>query len=194
MIGTVLETLRGGGVVMIPLIMCCAVLWYCLTYRFLTLQRGTRLPMSSIVLRALAGHPVAGRLGRAADQAVEAVESRTLARSEALSASLLEAEAHLEPYRGTIQSVVVVAPLLGLLGTVSGMIDMFDSLQDMALFSQSGGIAAGIAKALFSTQMGLLVAVPGLIGARLLEARQEQLKGELQQLKSLLCHHYGLEA
>ena len=62
----------------------------------------------------------------------------------------------------------MVAPLAGLLGTVAGMIETFDSLGSMSLFSQSGGVAGGISQALISTQMGLAVAIPGLLAGRIL--------------------------
>ncbi|MDZ7829411.1 MAG: MotA/TolQ/ExbB proton channel family protein [Halofilum sp. (in: g-proteobacteria)] len=46
------------------------------------------------------------------------------------------------------------------------MIETFESLGDMSLFSQSGGIAGGISQALFTTQLGLAVAIPGMAGQR----------------------------
>ena len=79
----------------------------------------------------------------------------------------------------------MVAPLLGLLGTVNGMIETFDSLADMSLYSQSGGIAGGISQALFTTQMGLAVSIPGLIVNGILDKKQKQLEIDLAQLKDL---------
>ena len=48
------------------------------------------------------------------------------------------------------------------------MIETFSALGDMALFTQSGGIAGGISQALLTTQMGLVVAIPGLLVGRIL--------------------------
>ena len=79
-------------------------------------------------------------------------------------------------YRSPIQSIVIVAPLLGLLGTVIGMIETFDSLQDSSMYSQSGGIAGGISQALVTTQMGLLVAIPGLLIGRQLDKKQKSIE------------------
>ena len=75
------------------------------------------------------------------------------------------------PGRGAAlgRTIVAVAPLLGLLGTVSGMIEMFESLGTGTFTSQEGGIAGGIAKALFTTQLGLGVAIPGFVATRLLD-------------------------
>ena len=77
-------------------------------------------------------------------------------------------------YSALVRTIVMVAPLAGLLGTVAGMIETFDALGDMSLFTQSGGIAGGIAQALISTQMGLAVAIPGLVAGRLLDRRAQR--------------------
>lgn len=72
-----------------------------------------------------------------------------------------------------IKSFVAVAPLLGLLGTVGGMIETFASLQTMEMFKPSGGISQGISQALLTTQLGLIVAVPALLFLKILEKRKK---------------------
>jgi len=74
---------------------------------------------------------------------------------------------------GLIRACIVIAPLLGLLGTVTGMIDTF------ATILQGGYIAemsAGIRKALLTTQYGLSIAAPGLLAERALLRRSERLQ------------------
>ncbi|MEE2836257.1 MAG: MotA/TolQ/ExbB proton channel family protein [Myxococcota bacterium] len=73
-----------------------------------------------------------------------------------------------EALHSVCAAAAAVAPLLGLLGTVTGMIETFDSLGEMAMHTQGGGIAGGISEALLSTQLGLCVAIPGLTLDRLL--------------------------
>jgi len=80
-----------------------------------------------------------------------------------------------------IVGVVLTAPLLGLLGTVTGMIETFDSLATMELFSRSGGVAGGISEALLSTQAGLVVAIPGAIAGRLMTRRATVLDEHLEE-------------
>jgi biopolymer transport protein ExbB len=104
-----------------------------------------------------------------------------------LSGAYMDLESGIKRYGRLVSSLVGIAPLLGLLGTVVGMIETFDSLADMSLFSQSGGIAAGIATALFTTQMGLVVAVPGVMVKALLDRRQQQIAHDLMQIKDILC-------
>ena len=96
-------------------------------------------------------------------------------------------EREIRKFNRLIGTIVSAAPLLGLLGTVIGMIETFDSLGDMSLFSQSGGIAGGISQALITTQMGLAVAIPGLIVNGVLTRRQKNIELELAQLKDILC-------
>lgn len=68
------------------------------------------------------------------------------------------------------------------------MIETFQSLSTMTFHSQTGGVAGGIAEALFTTQMGLTVAVPGLLANSLLNRKQHQIEKDLTQVKDLLCH------
>ena len=84
----------------------------------------------------------------------------------------------LDSGRQMIRSIVIVAPLLGLLGTVMGMIETFSSLQTQTLHAQGGGIAGGIGQALVTTQMGLMVAIPGLLIGRQLDRKQEILEDQ----------------
>ena len=96
---------------------------------------------------------------------------------------LLEKNIELDFGRSFIKSLVVVAPLLGLLGTVVGMIETFDSLDGMQMHTSTGGIAGGIAQAMFTTEMGLLISIPGLLISRWLDRQQNLLLSrEVQQL------------
>ena len=76
---------------------------------------------------------------------------------------------------GPIKAIIAVAPLMGLLGTVGGMIETFASLGTMEMFKSGGGIAGGISQALLTTQLGLIVAVPGILYLKLIERRKTTL-------------------
>ena len=102
-----------------------------------------------------------------------------------LDEAFAEEEAELRKFNTLITTIVMTAPLLGLLGTVVGMIETFDSLADMSLFSQSGGIAGGISQALFTTQMGLAVAIPGMVVNGILHRQERDMLIELAQLKDI---------
>ena len=73
-------------------------------------------------------------------------------------------------------AAVGVAPLLGLLGTVAGMIGLFDTLASGQVNTDlTSSVAAGISTALFTTQFGLVIAIPGMFINRILARRIDNL-------------------
>ena len=82
-----------------------------------------------------------------------------------------------------------MAPLLGLLGTVTGLIETFGSLGTSSTSAASEGIAGGIVEALYATQMGLAIAVPGLLVGGILHHKEERLSLELFELKEIPHGH-----
>ncbi|MCH9699655.1 MAG: MotA/TolQ/ExbB proton channel family protein [Gammaproteobacteria bacterium] len=192
-----LEFTNAGGYVMLPLVGLTCILWFAIGCRYWLLRRGTRRSV-----RALLDINRDGWSGQQRGMIDYAVKSGIDLKQQFLSGKfgyqpntfrkLLDSQIYpyeqaIRQYAVIIKAVVIVAPLLGLLGTVSGMIETFDSLGDMALFTQSGGIAGGISQALFTTQMGLVVAIPGALIQGMLNRRQLSLEMELAQIKDLLC-------
>ena len=74
---------------------------------------------------------------------------------------------------GLLQTIASVSPLLGLLGTVGGMIKVFDAIS-MEGIGNPGSLATGIAEALITTAAGLCVAIPTFLGQRYLSNRAEK--------------------
>ena len=186
-----------GGYVMPPLIAGTIVLWFAIGYRYAALQRGSvRSPR--VLLHRIADEPSVRRPKGMLDEAV--VVGLQIARRNPphlrryLDDAFAQLERRTRRFQKLITAIVAVAPLTGLLGTVVGMIETFDSLGDMSLFAQSGGIAGGISQALFTTQMGLAVAIPGLIVGGMLDRKASAIRHELAQIKDLLCAGTALES
>ena len=184
------EYVQAGGWVMPPLLICTVVMWFAIGYRFATLKRGTTRGVRNLIARAEKGKKSSddGIMVRALQKglAIGASSTRQNLRP-LLDDSFWEEERDLGKFNILITTIVMASPLLGLLGTVIGMIETFDSLGDMSLFSQSGGIAGGISQALITTQMGLAVAIPGLIVNGALNRRAKDMELELAQMKDVLC-------
>ena len=91
-------------------------------------------------------------------------------RDDALFAFLLDERQRLERFLGALAVTATVSPLLGLLGTVSGMITTFNL---MTLFGAGdpAAVSGGISEALVTTEMGLVVAIPALIMHALLSRK-----------------------
>jgi len=178
-----------GGWVMPPLLVATLILWFAIGYRFAALRRGSERDVRNLIRRYEKGKiPKAdGVMVRALHKGMQLRESGRNPLRPYLDDAFHEEYREIRKYGRLIVTIVAAAPLLGLLGTVIGMIETFDSLGDMSLFSQSGGIAGGISQALITTQMGLAVAIPGLLVNGALQRRQKNMELELAQLKDMLC-------
>ena len=188
-INTLFDYFSMGGFVMLPLAIVSIILWYALIFRALTISFNNQNPRRLLARAEKNKVKSSGVVARAAVFVTELAEQQ-LPKPQFKSLvdeRLLEVKQLLGRYRVLVKSLVAVAPLLGLLGTVDGMIETFDSLGEMALFSASGGIAGGISKALFTTQMGLAVSIPGLLIGTMIERKERAINRELDQIRDLAC-------
>lgn len=178
-----------GGFIMYPLALSTFFLWYGLGYRYSVLKRGNRRSVRVLVEKYRDGYPrkPEGIVDEAVIRGIEIVKNDPADPRPLLDEAFIPYEMRIKKFSVMVNTIVIVAPLMGLLGTVVGMIETFNSLADRSLFSQSGGIAGGIAQALFTTQMGLIVAIPGLVVGRILDRRARTIGRELFQIKDLLC-------
>lgn len=181
--------MEAGGFVMPPLVLATVVLWFAIGYRMIALRRGSKRGVRVLIDRFRRGKAPSsdGVLVRAVRKGLKWQERNPPHLRRFLDDAFAEEEREIGKFHILITTIVIVAPLMGLLGTVVGMIETFNSLGDMSLFSQSGGIAGGISQALFTTQMGLAVAIPGLLANGMLHRRQKNLRMELAQVKDILC-------
>jgi len=87
--------------------------------------------------------------------------------------------AYLDRYINLLGVIASVAPLLGLLGTVIGMIEVFDQISLVGV-GKADVLAGGIAKALDTTVAGLCVAIPALVAYRIFESRVNNFVVEIE--------------
>lgn len=185
--------MNAGGLVMWVLFGLNLLLWYGLGYRYLVLKRGTQ----GNIRRLIEKHHSRGEekvyvglLDYAIRDAITTyAEVKDIAKN-----SRQHVHNALSPYTNIIskysilvKTIVMLAPLVGLLGTVMGMIETFDALQSSSMFSQGNSISGGISKALFTTELGLVVAVPGLILGRILDKKEDRFALELEQITDIIC-------
>ena len=110
-------------------------------------------------------------------------------------ASAMQAELpHLRRFSTVFATIISVAPLLGLLGTILGLIQSFAALQLGDLSTNTGAVTGGISEALVSTAAGLVVAIGTLIFANLFRGLYKRQVALIQeyggQLEILYETHY----
>jgi len=192
-----LEYVRQGGWIMVPLAGVSVVMWTAIldrlrVYRFLAAGDLDGAGAVALVARG-DGAGLVGSPGLKAALVRDFLAERTgrprLDR-DILGECALRQRRRLERGLAVISVLAAVAPVLGLLGTVLGMIETFDVIAAFGT-GNARALAGGISVALITTQTGLLVAIPGLIMANRLTHRAQALATGLDEVTAALVRHLG---
>ncbi len=187
-----LGVMQSGGWLMAPILLCSVAALAIGIERGWALHRSRVLPKGLLGdaqrwVRDPAGKPpqleelAAGSpLGRVLAAGIaNARRGRSLTK-EAMAEAMAAVSHDLERYLTALGIIASIAPLLGLLGTVVGMIQVFSALMaDGAAHSEA--LAGGISEALITTAAGLTVAIPSLMLHRFLLRRVDDLVVELER-------------
>lgn len=190
------ELARQGGWPMIPLGLCAIAAMTVIIERGLTLRRKKIVPESLADLASrYAGEASADDTLRACRQSASSlariIESLVLARkqsrgqlAEALNVTGRREVERLERGLMALEIVAATSPLLGLLGTVLGMVTVFNAINAEGL-GNAQVLSGGISEALITTVTGLIVAIPALAFYSYFSKRVESLANELQEIGTL---------
>ena len=179
MLDNLLHLIEVGGSVMIPIILLCIWMWTLIIMKTRWILETNRKPLQDkIALACLeSGNMIQHSTDLKYCVLCEFMSQLRTNKSLCLAANRLQFEVCIqrqlkELYRflPTILLLAAVAPLLGLLGTVSGMIETFRVIGMYGL-GNSQAMAAGIKEALLTTQAGLLVAIPGLLAGQIMRKK-----------------------
>ena len=187
-----LEIIQSGGWVMVPIILCSVLALGIAAERFWTLRPGQIAPrdllarvwgwmknnqLDSARIKELRS---AGPLGRVL--AAGLINSRH--GREIMKESIEETASHeihgMERYMNALGTIAAVAPLMGLLGTVFGMIQVFSEIMSQGT-GQANLLAGGISEALVTTAAGLIVGIPALVCHRVLQRRVDNIVVFMEQ-------------
>jgi biopolymer transport protein ExbB len=179
-----------GGWVMVPMIIGSIAMWALILERMRTYaQLGADDLEAADALAAVAGRPVpAGDRGlrrRVLERFLAARTGRTNLDRAVLRHVSERERRQLRGRLAIIAALAGVAPLLGLLGTVLGMIETF---QVISVFGTSNAraMATGISVALITTETGLLIAIPGLFISGALIRKSKRLESALDEFSLAL--------
>lgn len=192
--------LQKGGVFMIPLGITSIAGMTAVLYKFLSLSSGRIIParlarqVEDFQELATAGRiePLLKEFEKGestlARLAAVAVKHRGKPRAEittAVEAAAREETARLHAGISVLDTVITISPLLGLLGTASGLVTIFEGLGEEANYLT---IARGIAEAMTTTIFGLAIAVPGVIANGYFSRKIEMITVRLEALLADLAH------
>jgi biopolymer transport protein ExbB len=197
-----IEYLEQGGWIMIPLILCSLAMWTLIldrvfTFHRLATPRDLSIPAAIGVLERGSLVEDKDHLTRASSdglctRVVKAFLAQRVGHSKLDREVLQHCARCLQPslnsHLAIIASLAAVVPLLGLLGTVIGMIETFDVISVFGT-GNARAMAGGISVALITTQTGLVIAVPGLFLSFLLHRRARRLEIRLQEITTALVRH-----
>jgi biopolymer transport protein ExbB len=188
----VLELLMAGGWLMVLIILCSIIVVAICIERLYTLNPRKIAPphLLATVWKQLKGGEMDAERLRTLRQAsplgriLAAGLNNAYHGRDVMKESIQEAAAHvvhdLERYLNTLGTIAAVAPLLGLLGTVVGMIKVFAEIMTQGTGNASA-LAGGISEALITTAAGLTVAIPALVMHRYFVGRIDGIVVELEQ-------------
>ena len=184
--------MQAGGWLMWPILACSVIATAIVIERALTLRRGRIMP-DKLVTRIWQLY----RQGQLSEERIEEIrEASPLGRM--LAAGLINRDhsrevmkeaigdagrhviAQLERYLNTLGTIASVTPLLGLIGTVFGMIDIFGVIVNAGT-GNAAVLAGGISKALVTTAAGLSVAIPTLIFHRFFDSKVGKLAIDMEE-------------
>jgi biopolymer transport protein ExbB len=188
----VFELVQAGGWLMIPIVFCSIIAASICVERFWTLRVDQIAPknllsqvwnwirhseMDAQRLRELRTHSPLGQILAAG------ISSHRLGR-DMMKESIEEVAGHvvheLERYLNTLGTVAAISPLLGLLGTVIGMIKVFTAIK-LEGTGNAAVLAGGISEALITTAAGLTVAIPSLFFYRYFQRKVDELVINMEQ-------------
>lgn len=187
-----LELIQSGGWLMIPIIACSVLSLAICLERFWGLQKNRVAPENLLarvwgLVRSGDMSPEQLQLIRsqsALGQIMVAGLNNSNHGREIMKESIQEAAQHvvhqLERFLNALGTIAAIAPLLGLLGTVIGMIKVFSEIMLQGT-GNANVLAGGISEALITTAAGLSVAIPTLIFHRYFQRKVESLLIEMEQ-------------
>jgi biopolymer transport protein ExbB len=187
-----LELIKAGGWLMVPILLCSVIAMAIVAERFWTLQRRRITPGDLVVqvwqwaksgnlnddrIRALRKSSPLGRILAAG--LVNRDTSRAMMKEgfEEVGRHVVH---DLDRYLNTLGTIASITPLLGLLGTVIGMIKVFAVITTQGV-GNPGVLAGGISEALITTAAGLTVAIPALMFHRYFRGHVDELVVTMEQ-------------
>lgn len=185
------EIVKSGGIMMVPIILCSIIAAAIILERLWTLQKGRVVPpeLTEKVWRWIESgqlqdkHILALKQNSPLGKILAAGLANRHRDRNIIKESVEDTGRHvlheLERYLNALATIAAISPLLGLLGTVFGMVRTFNAISSVGV-GDPMALSAGIGEALIATAAGLMVAIPAVIGYRYLRRRVDGLVVDME--------------
>ena len=185
-----------GGWFMLPILICSILLISIVIERFWFLQKRLVVPngvlnnfvrlvkTEKISITQQESFSTTSSLGALLVVAYKYKDKPRMSLEEKISEKAADIKLDLERNLNMLGIIASISPLLGLLGTVVGMITVFANINLLGTSSNADFLASGISEALITTAFGLIVAVPGLVFYRMFQHKVDTLMINLQNQTS----------
>jgi len=193
-----------GGIVMYPLLLCSLLAVYIIVDRIRNLRQATinsRELLTKAKTLLLQSNETALRLlleetpGPVSRVLLTGYELRSLPREEIVEGvketAITEIQ-RMNRFLPTLSTIVSVSTLLGLLGTILGLIQIFNVISGGGI-GDAEALAAGIGQALITTAFGLMIAIPALIFHNYLQEKVDALAADMEKSLHELVNFIKME-
>lgn len=187
-----IELLLKGGVLVLPIMLCSALALAIFLERIVSFARmksrgaGLAEKIAELIVKgnetgaAAIAKESNSPMGRILTQAISVKDNdREMLETVIVNATEEEVR-HLSSYLQALATIGNIAPILGLLGTVIGMIKAFMTIQQMGGKVNAAVLAGGIWEAMLTTALGLGVALPTIVAHSYLVSRVDSYEARLQ--------------
>ena len=184
-----IEVLKGAGVLIYPLAVCSAAAVFIICERAFALRRAAIMPQD-LVDAVIAGRPLMGGKHTVLARIVEFAEQHKNDEGAVKAFARLEVN-RMERGIPYLDVIYAAAPLIGLTGTVTGLLQVFSQISPDTGLPDPVAFTKGVALALSATVIGLSIAIPSLVGAGFLQRKVENYAAKLDLLLERVLSRHG---
>jgi biopolymer transport protein ExbB len=193
---TIIDVLKSGGVIGYIIVAFGIVALFMVLARAMFLRKASQssqevmnavrpavqqgdIPAAISACKALSKNNRDGATSRVVQATIRNIDRDREHIEDIVSESILHESEHLDRFGMTILVLAAVSPLMGLLGTVTGMIATFDVITEFGT-GDPKMLSGGISEALVTTELGLIVAIPAVLLGNLLSGWAERIKNDME--------------
>jgi len=182
-----IEIILKGGIVMIPLIVCSILSVAIIIERLIFWSKQKKGAMPEDILKMAQDGKFDELVKGSSDSnssiskiILSGVKNKNTSASLAMESAAIEEIAKTKKYLPALDTIITLAPLLGLLGTIVGMIQSFD-IMSVAGIGQPHAVTGGVAEALIATAAGITVAITTLVPYNYFLSKVERATEEMER-------------